>query len=229
MSICTLIIGPPGSGKSTSLRNLDPAHTLLIQTIRKALPFRRQGWGYFDRENNRTGNIFVTDSIPAMLKVAGATSRKVIVIDDWNVALTNQFMRRSDETGFQKFADIGRAGWDLLNGISVLPDDVTVYLLGHTQTDEFGSERAKTIGKLIDEKFPVESYFATVLKAQRLDRQHVFHTANSGMDTTKAPMDMFPADQIDNDLAEVDRLIREFYSIPLPTTQTQGAEGGTTA
>ena len=177
MSICTLIIGPPGAGKSTSLRNLDPAHTLLIQTIKKALPFRRAGWSYFDRESNKAGNIFVADTSDVILKIARATRRKVIVIDDWNVMLTNQFMRRSDEKGFDKFNDIGRAGWDLLNGISALPDDVTVYLLGHTQTDEFGHEKAKTIGRMIDEKFPVESYFATVLKAQRTGRGDVIDCA----------------------------------------------------
>lgn len=44
MSIATLILGNSGSGKSTSLRNLDPARTLLIQCIKKPLPFRTKGW-----------------------------------------------------------------------------------------------------------------------------------------------------------------------------------------
>lgn len=232
MSIATLILGPPGAGKSTSLRNLDPAKTLLIQTIKKALPFKRPGWGYFDRETNKAGNILVTDSIPAMLKMAGKTSRKVIVIDDWNVALTNEFMRRSDEKTFDKFNDIGKAAWTLFNGMSQLPDDVTVYLMGHTQSDEFGGEKAKTIGKMVDEKFPAESYFATVLRAARVDSgHHVFRTQNSGSDTTKAPMDMFPDGQVDNDLAEVDRLVRAYYDLPAipPASQPNNTNGATTA
>ena len=40
MSTATLILGNSGTGKSTSLRNLDPAKTLLIQCIKKPLPFR---------------------------------------------------------------------------------------------------------------------------------------------------------------------------------------------
>jgi len=44
MSVATLILGSSGSGKSTSLRNLNPAKTLLIQCIKKPLPFRATGW-----------------------------------------------------------------------------------------------------------------------------------------------------------------------------------------
>lgn len=226
MSIATLIIGPPGSGKSTSLRNLDPASTLLIQTIKKAVPFRRPGWGYFHPQERPTGNIMVSDQVPAIINIMRKTRRKVLVLDDWNVLLTNEFMRRSDEKGYDKFNDIGRSAWDLFNAVSGLADDVTVYLLGHVQEDEFGNAKAKTIGRMIDEKFPVESYFATVLRAQRQDRQHLFRTANSGSDTTKAPMDMFPDELIDNDLAEVDRLVRAFYDLPLIQPATEPTNNG---
>src|SRR5690606_5873909 len=44
MSIATLILGESGTGKSASLRNMDPATTLFIQTIRKPLPFKASGW-----------------------------------------------------------------------------------------------------------------------------------------------------------------------------------------
>ena len=39
MSIATLILGASGTGKTASLRNLDPAQCLLIQPVRKPLPF----------------------------------------------------------------------------------------------------------------------------------------------------------------------------------------------
>ena len=35
MAITSLIMGESGTGKSTSLRNLDPAQTLLIQAVKK--------------------------------------------------------------------------------------------------------------------------------------------------------------------------------------------------
>ena len=61
MSIAALILGTSGSGKSTSLRNLDPAHTLLIQCIAKPLPFRSAGWTLRSK-TNANGNIFRTDN-----------------------------------------------------------------------------------------------------------------------------------------------------------------------
>ena len=58
MSIATLILGESGTGKSTSLRHLNPNETLLIQVISKPLPFRTKDWKYFDKENCPTGNVF---------------------------------------------------------------------------------------------------------------------------------------------------------------------------
>lgn len=219
MSIPAIVLGDSGSGKSTSLRNLDPANTLLIQTVKKPLPFKKQGWGYFSKEaaqkggSAKAGNIFVTDQSDAIINLMQRTSRKVIVIDDWNLLMTNQFMRRSHEVGFQKFSDIGRSAWDVLMAASALPDDVRVYLLGHLSTDEMGHMRAKTIGKMIDEKCPVESLFTIVLRAVVSDGAYEFVTQSNGLDTCKSPMGLFPATRIENDLAEVDRAICEYYDL----------------
>jgi hypothetical protein len=130
MSVATLILGESGTGKSTSMRNLDPAQTLLIQAIKKPLPFRTKGWSYRSKENPG-GNIFVTDKADQIIALMSKTQRKVIVFDDWNLMMTNEFMRRSSEHGFQKFSDIGKSAWDVMMAASVLPDDVRVYFLGH--------------------------------------------------------------------------------------------------
>lgn len=212
MSIATLILGAPGTGKTTSLRHLSAADTLLIQAIRKPLPFKAPGWAARG-EAHPAGNIFVTDSAPKICAMLAKTSRKVIVIDDWNLVMTNEFMRRSAETGFQKFSDIGRSAWDILSAASALPDDVRVYLLGHTDTNELGHTKAKTIGKLLDEKCPVESMFSIVLRTAVINGQYIFSTKNDGSDTVKSPIGMFGAEHIDNDLAEVDAAIASYYEI----------------
>lgn len=212
MSIATLIIGPSGTGKSTSMRNIDPASALLIQAIKKPLPFKSAAWKPVTKDNPE-GSFFVTDRSDIICRAIQKTKRKIIIIDDWNLIMTNEFFRRSAEQGFQKFSDIGRSAWDVMTAANNAPDDVRVYMLGHTEMNEFGSVKAKTIGKLIDEKCPVESMFSIVLRSDRVDTSYLFHTQTNGQDTCKSPLDMFDSPTVDNDLAMVDMTICEYYGI----------------
>lgn len=213
MSTAVLILGESGTGKTTSLRNLDPSTTLLIQPVRKPLPFRSTTWSYFDRERARNGNIFVTDRSSEIVALMQRTSRKVVVLDDFQYVLANEYMRRSEEKGFDKFSDIGRHAWDILTAANNLAPDVRVYILGHTQSDELGRTRVKTIGKLLDEKIVVEGMFSIVLRTVVQNGEYRFATRNNGSDTVKTPMGLFDDELIDNDLAAVDRAITEYYGL----------------
>ena len=213
MSIATLIIGESGTGKSSSMRNLNPADTLLIQSIRKPLPFKAPGWGVFDKEKNAAGNIFVTDNHAQIKAIMSKTSRKVIVIDDFQYMLANEFMRRSEEVGFQKFTDLARHAWEVFGHASTLADDVRVYFLSHSDTNDSGHTKCKTIGKLLDEKITVEGMFTVVLRTAVDGGQYQFRTRNSGFDTVKSPIGMFDYDVIPNDLKAVDEAICAYYDI----------------
>lgn len=207
MATVTLILGKSGSGKSTSMRNLYPKGCGLIQVIGKRLPFK--GAGAWD------GRTVVTDDYRKMIGAAQKMAGKVpvIVIDDFQYLLANEFMRRSDETGFGKFTEIGRHCWDVFDSLLHLPDDVRVYILSHTEETDDGQTKMKTIGKLLDEKITLEGLVTIVLRTAVLDGQHLFRTRNNGSDTTKAPMGMFDDDLIDNDLAAVDAAICDYYQI----------------
>lgn len=218
MSIATMILGQSGTGKSASMRNLDPAHTLLIQAVKKPLPFRAAGWAWFDKEKAPLGNIFVTDQGPQIIKLMRGTKRDVIVIDDFQYILANEFMRRvlDKETGnaaFAKYNEIARTAWDILMAASQLPDSKRVYILAHTQEDEAGHVKAKTIGKLLDEKITMEGLLTIVLRTAVINGQYIFTTRNNGLDTVKTPMGMFDDEHIPNDLAQVDASIFSYYGL----------------
>lgn len=212
MSKPVLVLGDSGSGKSASLRSLDPAQTLLIQALRKPLPFRNQWKERSDATPE--GNVFVTDQTRDISMLMQGTKRKVIVIDDFQYVMANEFMRRCDERGYDKFTEIGRHAWDILCLASALPADVRVYILTHTDMDDnTGRIRAKTIGKMLNEKITVEGMFTIVLRAVCRDGEYLFQTKNGGSDPVKAPFEMFKDDLIPNDLAAVDAAICAYYGI----------------
>lgn len=221
MSTAVMIIGESGTGKSTSLRNLDPAQTLLIQAVRKPLPFRSKEWKPATKENPQ-GSIFVSDQSATIVAAMQRTTRDIIVLDDFQYVMANEFMRRvtDNETGngaFAKYNEIARSAWDILTAASSLADTKRVYLLSHTSTDEFGKTKIKTIGKLLDEKIVMEGLVSIVLRTAVVNDQYLFRTRNNGSDTVKSPIGLFDDEMIPNDLAAVDAAISEFYGIAANT------------
>lgn len=203
MATVTLILGKSGAGKSASLRKFKPDDVALVQVIKKPLPF----------PGAKTWKSYVTDNWVKVIGACQQTKRKVIVIDDFQYVLANEFMRRSEEKGFDKFTEIGRHTWNIFEALLGLDDDVRVYILSHTEETESGQVKMKTIGKMLDEKITLEGMVTIVLRAVVSDGQHLFSTRNNGSDTTKAPMDMFTETMIDNDLAMVDAAICNYYGI----------------
>ena len=212
MSTATLIIGESGTGKSASMRNMQPSETLLIQAVKKPLPFKSANWARISKDNP-SGNILLTDNSIDIIKAMQKTRRKVIVLDDFQYVLANEFMRRSDEKGYDKFTDIGRHAWDILNAANTLPDDVRVYILAHSQSDDLGKTKLKTIGRMLDEKLTPEGLFTIVLRTVVNGDEYQFSTRNSGSDTVKTPMGMFDDQFIPNDLQAVDEAICAYFGI----------------
>lgn len=215
MSLATLILGESGTGKSTSLRNLNPADTLLIQTIKKPMPFRAKGWTTLGKGTS-DGCIWHCDDSAKIVTAMSRSTRPVIVIDDFQYLLANEFMRRTEERGYDKFTEIGRHAWDVLSAASALPDSTRVYILSHTETSDAGRTKMKTLGRMLDEKITVEGMFSIVLRTRVVNDQYLFSTRNNGADTVKSPLGLFEQDLIDNDLSAVDHAICAYYDINQP-------------
>lgn len=206
MGIPVFILGRSGTGKSTSLRNFKSNEILHVNVMSKPLPFR-----------GRFAETFNGDDYKAIVAAMNATKAKTIVIDDAQYLMANEFMRRSFEKGYDKFTEIGFNFWALIEGVTKdLPFDVVVYFLMHTDSDVDGNEKAKTIGKLLDEKITIEGMTSIVLKTCVKDGVYTFTTQNNGHDTVKSPLGMFATYEIDNDLKVVDTTIRQFWDLDVP-------------
>ena len=205
MSISTIIIGESGSGKTSALRNMDGTKVALIQVVPKPLPFRSTGWKPFATDRH--------DKIIAAMQKAADGGYKVIVIDDFQYLMSNEFMARAYEKGYDKFTELARHAWEVITKATCLPDDVRVYILSHIATDDDGIARLKTIGKLLDEKITLEGMVTVVLRTAVMDGDYRFRVKNSGSDTVKTPIGMFEGETIENDLKLVDETIRDYYGI----------------
>lgn len=212
MSYACLVLGESGTGKTCSLRNLDPKNTLLIQPVRKPLPFRSTGWKEIKQKGDGN-NILVCSNPQAIINCMHASPFDVIVVDDWQYILASMYMAARNVKGFDKFTEIGGAGFDIAKAASELGENKRVYVLAHTASDEFGNTRIKTLGKLLDDKIVVEGMFTTVLRTHVENGRYLFSTQNSGSDTVKSPMGMFSEQYIENDLAAIDRVICDYYGI----------------
>jgi hypothetical protein len=182
---------------------MNPETTGIIASIDKPLPFK-----------SKLPKPFVCDDYSRITTALHKIKAKNIILDDVQYLMANEFMRRVKEKGWEKFNDIALNFWNLINEVKKLPDDVIVYFLGHTEEAE-GRTKFKTIGKMLDEKITIEGMFTIVLKAIISDGNFFFSTQNSGSDTVKSPIDMFDSAYIPNDMAIVEKAIRDFYEIPI--------------
>lgn len=210
MGLASLILGESGSGKSTSLRNFDKNEVLVFNIADKVLPFRKK----LNVINLRKASYSERYSLIKQYISKYQEKCKVFVIDDSQYLMAFEMFDRAKETGYNKFTDIALDFKNLLDFVQTSTnDDVTVYLLHHTEMTDTGKIKAKTSGKMIDNQLTLEGLFSIVLMTRSYDGNFKFVTKSDGLDPVKTPMEMFNDGEIDNDLKLVDKTIREYYDM----------------
>lgn len=210
MGIPVMIMGPSGSGKSSSMRNFKSNEVAIINVAGKPFPFR-----------GKLPSV-VTSDYANIKKVLLKGGRLSYVIDDSQYLMGFEEMD-STKSGYERFNSIGFNFIGLVRFIvNELPDDVIVYFLQHTEVGEDGKVKAKTLGKLIDNHYTLEGLFSIVLMCDVDKDKHQFITNSDGTNTCKSPMGMFEDKRMDNDLKVVDATIRDYWEIK----KNDGEDGG---
>jgi hypothetical protein len=225
MAQSVLIIAESGCGKSTSIESLDPKETFIINVANKPLPFK--GWKTkypaFDliSKKGNCANVSAPKDIEAVLKVINNERKEIknVVIDDFQYMSAFEYFGRATEKGFDKFTQMGAALAHIAKLPILMRDDLMVFYLTHAEesTDLEGKRKvkAKTIGKLVDDKLTLEGLYSIVLfgkvkKDKDGNMRYVFETQNNGENTCKSPRGMFPSFEVQNSLQLVRDAIQEY-------------------
>jgi len=143
---------------------------------------------------------------------------KSLIIDDAQYLMAFEFFGSIEEKGYDKFTRMGKNFYSLVKYASELEKDKIIYFFMHKEISEEGQEKAKTLGRLLDEKLTLEGLFTIVLKTVVQENSggtlnFYFSTQTTGYDRVKSPMGMFESPLIENDLKRVDEIIREYYEL----------------
>jgi ABC-type phosphate transport system ATPase subunit len=150
------IVGPSGTGKSTSIRSLNPKETFIINVARKELPFR----GAEKLYNTESKNYMEVDDIPQITALLGTINEKAphiknIVLDDAIYSMSFLMMKKANEVGFSKFTNLAKDVTNMLTTARKLRNNLKIFYVTHSETIEddgrIVGQKIKTIG----ERLPV--------------------------------------------------------------------------
>ena len=225
MSNFVIVMGESGSGKSTSLKGLDPKETVVINVLGKRLPFKGSNAVY----NKDTGNIYKISSqleVIDLLKTINEKASKIknVVIDDAIYIMRTEFFDRAKEKGFDKYNELADHFRRLIAYCASLREDLNVFMLLHVESIESEGSvigyKSSSVGKLLDKLYRPEENTAITLFAQpqfddKGNAKFGFYTHKiklNGIELpSKTPEGMFEEDFIPNDLGLVVKAMNEYY------------------
>ena len=216
------IVGFTGTGKSTSIKHLDPKETYIINTAKKELPFK----GAEKLYNAESKNYKEIDEITEITRLLKTISEKAphiknVVIEDSNYMMSFRMAEKATEVGFTKFTILAKDMVELFREARKLRDDLKVFYFTHPETIEDGGEivsyRMKTSGKMLDNQINLEGLFTICLYTYVEEQKdgtasYNFITNRFKKYPAKSPDGMFTEIKVPNNLQLVSNTIDEYYN-----------------
>lgn len=220
-----MLLGKSGTGKSTSIKTLNPKETVVINVLGKRLPFKGSG-SMYSQENK---NLFRVEDYTQMVQLLqacnGQATIKNIILDDCIYVMRKEYFKRAKEAGYSKYTELAQHFQQIISTCEQLRDDINVFMILHSE--DVQSEKTtvgykvSTIGQLLDSQYnPIEVVPMVLYSAIKFDEKgnakYGFYT-HAAMEGTiqipaKTPDEMFAEDFIPNDLGLVVKAMNEYYN-----------------
>ena len=215
------IVGETSTGKSTSIKHLNPDETYIINVAKKELPFKGSEKMY-NAEKKNYKDVDDANEISRLMKTISdkAPHIKNIVIEDSNYIMGFNIVSKATEVGYQKFSLMAKDMVDLFRTARMLREDIVVFYFTHPEVIEDSGEiigyKIKTAGKLIDNQVLLEGLMTVCLYALVEEQKdgtatYSFITNRYRKMPAKSPDGMFSEIKIPNNLQVVVDSVNEYY------------------
>lgn len=223
-NVC-MLLGKSGTGKSTSVKTLDPKETVVINVLKKRLPFKGSN-ALYNKENK---NLFEVEEYTQIISLLSnidksATHVKNIIIDDMIYIMRKEYFSRAKENGYGKYTELAMHFQQIVATCESMREDMNIFFILHSediQSDKITTGyKVSTIGALVDNQYnPIEVVPMVLYSAVKFDDKGVasygFYThrcvEGSIEIPAKTPDGMFNEDFIPNDLSLVVKAMNEYY------------------
>ena len=228
MSNVICLAGLSNTGKSTSLKYLEPSETFIVSCTNKQLQipgFRKKYIKVSIEDNKLVGNWLVSNDYARIAKILKVVSQsrpdiKTVVIDDLNYLLSNEIMNSAEEKGFEKFTRQAKNYYDIINNAQNLRDDLTVVMISHIINDGTDMEpfwKLYTSGKMLDKTVNLDGLFSYIIYTDKYvdendEVKYRFMTRTNGNDTCRSVAGCFADKYIETNMKLVIDTINKFES-----------------
>ena len=225
MANAVILLGKSGTGKSSSIKGLNPKDTVVLNVLGKKLPFKGSSKLY----NQESKNLFRVDDYTQVINMLQGIDKNApyvhnIIIDDAIYIMRKEYFKRAKETGYGKYTELAMHFQQIISTIESMREDINVFIILHSEDVQSDKTtigyKVSTIGQLIDNQYnPVEVVPMVLYSSIKYDDKGVAtygfytHRFMDGMVEipAKSPADMFTEDFIPNELGIVVTSMKEYY------------------